>query len=536
MKEYDRDSFWKIDKLVPKKKTPMSTFSTGGKVVDYTVGGEDAPADPERGRLTTLGAVGAEKKEDKVYEPSRGLIKRVTVKYTPDKFDFHAHFVKAARLYYDFEAPECEFATYYSYMPQYSHMNEAQKSYYFYWRGALRRGEFIKTDYSYLYLYVYEIINLPDLIPPKQGIDMLITLWERYRGQLPNIDTNMSLWVQDYCLVHGLECPMDKLSGFIFSILGAAQFKEFYLFDAENLEEEAIAPVLAYLSDYDWRTGRYAGGDNREAYARHMTGAMRLLISHLHSCGRLLSGTEELQKMHRGAFKYALTTSAIKCNITAEYIPIASEAALRATVTAAVKYTENKLRALMGAKSRLAVKGLEDEYKRIIDTYFAELFDKVNRERARAARPEYERLYEVEDRGLSAADADEIERASWSTTARLVEDIDEYAEATEATTVLPDNLKMPSAPEKGNEERDIETYGLDGSHIEFVRAALVGDYKEMRDIANRLGELCDTLADTVNGAFADGFGDVILEVSDGGYTVIEDYKEDIEEWIQSLTR
>lgn len=523
MKEYDRDSFWKIDKLIPKKNASLSTFSTKEKVVDYTVtqGADETSA--QRHKLTPPQEKAGEQKEDFVYSPASSLIKKVTVKHIPDKFDFHARFVKAAQLYYDFKGAPCDFVSYYSYMPQYTQLTEPQKCYYFYWRSMVREGEYIKTDYSYFYLYVYEILNLPELIPPKKGLELLIDLWRAYRKSLPSIDVNMALWVQDYCLVYGLECPLDKIRDFVFSVIGASAFKEFYLSDAQTLGTEGVSSVIAYLSDYDWRTGKYAGGDNKEAYSKHLLGAMSLLVSKLLLGGKIFSDECETANIERTAFRGALTTSAVKYRIICEYRPIAEETELRGIVTSALKYTENKLRALMGVKSRLAVKEMPVEYRELIDSYFAELFDKVNRERMRAARPEYERLYEAENVGISNSDADEIERASWTTTARLVEDFEEYVEEEAAPTV---ESAQPLA----------DTYGLDSARVAFVRAALGEDYAEMKKIADGIGEIVDAVADEINEAFSDGFGDVILDPTDEGYTVIEDYREDIEEWLLKLQK
>ena len=536
MSDTDRDDFWDIDKLVPKKTAPLSTFSTKEKLVDVEIDIEQPEAgdnaqSAESLRLTAPPPPSQRPaaREERAYSPERGLIKRVSVRHVPDKYDFHANFVKAAELYFDFKTAPCDFVSYYSYMPQYTQLTQAQKNYYFYWRSMVRRKKYIKTDYSYLYLYVYEIINLPDLIPPKQGLDMLIDAWCEYRKALPNIDANMALWVQDYCLVYQLECPMERIREFIFSVVGASGFKEFYLSDAETLGAEGAASVIAYLSDYDWRSGKFSGGENKEAYERHLTGAMSLLVSRLLLGGRILSEDWTPAKMERSAFRSALTTSAVKYRISVEYRPISEEAELRGIVTSALKYTENKLRALMGVKSRLAVKELPAEYRALIDEYFVELFDKVNRERQRANRPEYEKMYELQSNELSTADADEIERASWTTTARLVEDIDEYKDDSEPTT--PADKTEESAADSG-----VETYGLDNARLRFIKAALDSSARDMHAVAAELGEIEDSLADEINEAFADGFGDVILEASDDGYTVIDDYKEEIETWLLKILK
>jgi len=47
----------------------------------------------------------------------------------------------------------------------------------------------------------------------------------------------------------------------------------------------------------------------------------------------------------------------------------------------------------------------------------------------------------------------------------------------------------------------------------------------------------DAVAERINEAFADNFGDVVLELSDvGEYCVIEDYLEEIREWLQKITK
>ena len=519
MKDYDRDSFWKIDKLVPKKSTPMTPFATKGTPVVHEIDGDAAPS-VDSYKITTMPKDACEQCEERIYERKDGLVKRVKIRKLLDKFDFHANFVKAARLYYSFSGKECPFAKYYSYMPQYVQLTEAQKSYYFFWRSELRAGRFIKTDYSYLYLYVFEIINLPDLIDPNDGVKMLALLWREYRRDLPNIDRNMALWLQDYCLLWNVECPVDIISDFIFSVQGIADLKEFYLSDIERLGSAGVSSLVSFMSDYDWRTGRYAGEDNKEAYAKHMIGALGLLVTRLVESGELFGNGGGQGTATRPAFRGALISSGIKYELSISYTPICAEAQLRNVFTSAVKYTENKLRALLGVKSRLAVKALSDEYSECIDRYFAELFDRVNRERIKAQRPEYERYYESADIGISASDADEIERSSWSTTARLVEDMEEYA-----------------FDEQPAEEECAPSNENDAVFETFIRAALDGDGKRMNEIAKEASELLESLVERINDSFMDTIGDVVLEMdSDGGYQIIEDYREDVEEWLLKIPR
>lgn len=528
--ERDKDDFWDIEKLVPKKRhSILAPFSTKEKVATVKIN-SDADTDQVKNGNTRLTLNLDESKKDEKsekYELSYGLIRSVTIRKIVDKYDFYGNFRKSALLYYEVKTGKCDFVPFFSYMPQYSQFNQAQKEYYFYWRDLARRGKFIKTDYSYFYLYVYEILNLPDMIPSERGLEMLITLWRAYREELRNIDSNMSLWVQDYCLVHRLKCPMDKIKDFIFDVITAAEFKEFYLCDIGKMGNDGVGAIVACLSDYDWRRGKYAGGENKDVYCTHLLGAMRLLISELWSSGEIFNNSDlESAKITRSAFRGSLCTHSVKCKLEIEYLPLSKADGLRNAVTAALKYTENKLRALLGIKSRLAIRDLPDQFKLVIDRYFISVFDKVNKERARANMPEYERMYETVESGLSIDGADEIERASWSTTLRLVKDSDDELEiiTDKKDEDIQENTEQNTVVQK-------ETYGLSDGYISYIGLLLQGRREEARALSERLGVMELEMVSEINETFSDGFGDVIIEENDEGYVIIEDYREDIEEWL-----
>ncbi len=519
---YDLDSFWDIEKLLPAKKTSkLSSFSTKEKTVTHTIPGEENQGGFSNRRLTITEKNTENAKPERVYYPSGKLIKKVIVTHNPDKFDFHANFKKAAELYFDFVGTECEYAPFYSFMPQYTQLSLPQKNYYFYWRTMLRCGKFIKTDYSYFYLYVYEILNLPERITSEEGLRLLVTVWKNYRKALPNIDANMALWVEDYCLVYNLPLPMAEIGDFIFDIMTVTRFKELYFSTYESFGTEGIGAIIAYLSDYDWRKGKYAGGEGKEIYVRHLMGAMGIFIDNLLKSDGFEINRDLVSVKSDNAFRMALTTCGIKYNLTVEYLHISEEPAVRGTVTAALKYTENKLRALMGIKSRLAVKDLDSRYAQIIDGYFYEIFDRVNRERIKANRPEYEKLYEASREELSMDGADEIERVSWQTTARLVEEEEPEDEPEENEPIPAENK---------------ENFGLLDNEIEFLRFAFEENAEKQRELSAELGILPDALADKINEIFSDNFGDVILTDNGDGYAVISDYREDVENWLTKTVK
>ena len=582
----EKDEFWNLEKLVPKRKSTLSPFATSSPMREFTapvivdepaenvrastsaivgsssssslVGGSTLAArdtqvksaESER-KLSFEGMRGISETEDKTYYPENSLIKRITIKKPIEKYDFYDSFRKAAILYYDCPGVKCDFAQFYSYMPQYSQLTKPQKDYYFYWRSELRRGNYIKTDYSYLYLYVYEIINLPDIIEPKQGVDLLCKLWRAYRRDLPRIDFYFSIWVSDYCLVHGLECPLSELHDFIFDVIKASDFKEYYFGDLGNMTRSGVWTMLAYLSDYDWHKGFYSivGKDDgnaeqkgkAEIYESLLEGAMRRILPSIWNLCLQETDSGETTKISRSAFPNTLCTHSVKCRLEIEYYPLSGSATIREGITAAVRYTENKLRALFGVKSRIMVKQLPDNYRNLIDAYFADLITKTEKAVKKRNIPEYEKLYEAPREKLSFAGADEIERQSWDITMRLcdTEDYIEYAdcnkenkpvgavELCENTDKYEAECNVPVGDTCTETPADTtESYGLSSDEIGYISALVEGSLSYSGEIPE------DSVVEKINEAFSDGFGDIIIEHNGSNYEIIEDYKEEIIEWLK----
>ena len=505
----DMDDFWNIDMLIPKKKKKLSPFATGPVTAGYEISGEATRDDSAERKLTLVRGVGEEERES--YAPDGyGLIRRITVTRLGDRYDFYESFRRAALLYFDRGGARCDFAPFYSYMPQYSQLSFEQRDYYFYFRECIRRGEYIRTDYSYIYLYVYEILNLPDKIPPREGVTLLIRLWEAYRRSFPRIDATLTAWIEDYCLVHRLPCPVAALGDLLREAISHSKLKEFYFSSPDFDSRYVIDAMIAHLSDYDPRRGKFFG-ENCELFEQNMRGAMRCVFRRLTVSGELAySGEPSL--LRRDAFPASLCTHKVKSRLEIEYVPLSACDALRREVTAAVRYTENQLRAAVGVKSRLGVNDLPNAIRREIDDYFSRQRMKGGSLAPKMELPEYEHLYSAPEEKLSHSGADEIERASWSTTMRLVEYEEEQPICEpEANAAEPAEVAAPS--------------GLSDDE----RAALAIAYAYT--YGNGQGLSDDAMAERINERFADVIGDVVLEYDGEYYTIIDDYKEDIEEWI-----
>ena len=115
-----KDDFWDIEKLLPKKRSALTSFSTKARTVEFTVSGDESQKNGQN-KITLPNSSGEVQTE--TYKLEKGFIKSVTITRFPDKYDFYGNFRKAALLYYDFKTPESDFAPFYSYMPQYSQLS-----------------------------------------------------------------------------------------------------------------------------------------------------------------------------------------------------------------------------------------------------------------------------------------------------------------------------------------------------------------------------------------------------------------------------
>jgi len=525
----ERDRFWDLSELIPKKKANrIAPFS-------HTVTFSDVGAKPDAARdriepidekTLTFPALLAQKKETFSYVPERNrLLRLVTVTRWIGGYRFYEEFRRDALAFADLHGSTCEYVPFYSSMPQYTHLNPAQKAYYLYFREAVKQGEQVRCDESYLRLYLCEIINLPDRVPPKEGIVLLITLWRLYCERFPGLNLQFAGWIADYCLVHRLSCPVAELRPIMDTVMSATDFREFYLGEAAEENDGGLGALLSALSDHPYASGKHAEGENAALFATHIPASLYRFLK------RLLDEEKESRtgtvKRTRKAFMGALCSYFVKYEITVDYHSFSGSLSTRRRITAAVKYAENRLRALLSIRSRLAVSGLDEQAKAEIDAYFDRLSVAMKKEREFRARPEYEARYDAVDRTLSFSGADEIERASWENAERLAP-LEETPEPDEPS---PDpGVSVPPSPASENDGG--EEIGFSDAERAFFTALLAGDEKGCFDAARTAKCTVDGMVEALNERAVERLGDIVIESTENGYAVIEDYSEEVAKWTE----
>lgn len=560
-----RDDFWDLRSLLPQKRPPvMHQPSTDTEPVTVEVGEPDASKDTASLSLRFREVKPTDRRSREVkpaernrnlleYVPDHGLIKKVTILRWYTKYSFYEQFRFDAVRCKAIEGKRCAHVPFFSYTPQYRQMNQSQLEYYFYWRSECRRGIFHEADFAYVLLYIYEIINVytpsADLSDNKNdasfdeksfALDMLTSIWLNYRGKYKALDKYLSEWLPDFCLINRLPPPTEKLSPILPAIMATASLREFFISDAPL----APSSLIAFSCSYDWKKSKYIseGSDElRSEFQAHIEGALRAVSEAKDK--RFNSDSLRTVRASRDAFCGSLCAHSIKRRIDIEYVSFSRSVELRSLVTAVVKYSENKLRAHFGIKSRLKVDGLDDAAKAVIDAYFLSVYpsdrhcSSKTEEKLREERY-YDEMYGALSVGIDEAEAKRLEDISWSVTERLT--ADDYVEAEAKYEPSPDEY-IPKIENAAPIEVDAdfcdvpeleEKSSLSALHLDVLGKIHTSAPDEAAEICRREGRYLDEIVSEINEYAVDSIGDVLIETENGAYVTIDDYADEIGDILQ----
>ena len=510
------------------------------------------------------------------YEPDGVLLHRVKVYGWQTGYHYFDSFVEDALRYDGMKPPKtAEKATFFSYFPQYTQLSRRAEGWYLFWREYVRQGQYPDTDYAYVLLYLFELINLPvsDPAEARERRDAMARVWIAYRKPFPQLDHYMCEWLCDYCLIHELTAPVDLLAPALDAIIQESRLKEFYLSAAVRLPEGEETPdtalataniLMRHCCQYDYRKSKFAGGEHKALFDSTIPAAVaHVLPLLLGANGQKPAGKPAITMLDstvtRDAFVGALCSYRNKRRIEVAYTSFSRSHELRFLMGDMVKHVENRLRAWIGVRSKLSVMSLPIPLRDALDAYLNPMEPPKSAatvKKKEEPRPAYEALYDLPRKAVSLEDAAAIEADSWETTKILVEafegegnqshPVSENIPAVETRAVetpvapgLPVDPMPTAAPVSvpacvANESTASSEDSPLALYASFIKAALDGDSAVLRAAAKALGKMPDALADEINALTADGeIGDIILEDDGmGGYTVIEDYRDAVLEMIE----
>lgn len=548
------DQFWDIDSLIPNRRLiPKSQRTDTVEISESAAHSRESastarsiPIPPRHEGETVVHSVshiaedhaihGYVGREDPLrnqpqpeyeYAPASALLHRVQVFRWKGSYQYYEEFLKTAEKLLDIKGIPCEYVKFFSYVPQYSQMTRSQLGWYLWFRECVKRGLAPNTDYSYILLLVYEIINLSDRIPPTEGQKLLFHLWKSYRATYPQLDNYLAEWICDYSLIHRLPPPAVEDRSQLASMMKHCTLKEFYV--EGDSTEGYVQALLIFCANYDYRKSKFYTEETSALFESAMKTVMSAVVEGLSRDGKLFSATDmEDSLLTRDAYTGALCSYRRKRKLKISYCSFSRSHELRFLITDVLKYTENKLRAHLGIRSRLTVYALPDRVRALIEESMVGLLPRkaaVKQEKTEEI-PSYEKLYDLPVQPLDPSRAAEIERLSWDTTKRLVEAFEEAPAAelpiTEPMPTTPSPLASLQTDDGGLSEK-LRPYAA------FLRAVDQEDCAEQRRVASQMNKLPDAIADEINEIAAEELGDILLESDGGEYCLIEDYRDALED-------
>lgn len=452
--------------------------------------------------------------------------------------------------------PTARFVPFQAYWATYADMAPGQLKFYFKWRNAARQGEVLRTDLSYIFVHVYELLHV---IGAQSGFDagqQLERLWLRYREAFPKLDSYLVRWIADLYVTEqwagaaldlirravtmGASCGEDEL------LLVTDQF-----WAAGNYDEMPMAGLATLAGDprlgdnkfyREHNDGPSGTGWVDRAYREALAVADRVFQQ---TAGRTLRDAtiaqSGLRPLSREAFQSAVYDWRRK-QVTLGAVPALTHTspAVQAYRTA-VRYAENLLRRERNFAAKLRGVEASPELARALDAHFA-AYIRSTKPRARVT--------------IDLAKAKQLARESADVRARLLEGLEDQAgsdgtrhEAKGEVAPAPSNASAhvpaaatPPAPEAGSDHlaagllTDLpaiqSALSALSSPARALLEALVACGWEAAEDAPALksvkaGALLGPLVDEINARTIDTVGDVLL-VSEGGALVVqEDFRDEV---------
>nr|WP_231956266.1 TerB N-terminal domain-containing protein [Aneurinibacillus soli] len=160
---------------------------------------------------------------------------------------YHSGFIKNSLQYSQCVGRKCFHIPLQAYYTTFDHLDDQQKAWYFYWRSQVLQGNYLDTDMSYIFLFVYELINYSFNQNAAFNISMIVRLYESYKERHPKLEYYLLQWKEDF--LHEIALAENKAVNRIeessrFSIYEKVKEKE------EQLHKVSFTLWKPYIADY----------------------------------------------------------------------------------------------------------------------------------------------------------------------------------------------------------------------------------------------------------------------------------------------
>lgn len=111
---------------------------------------------------------------------------------------YNSTFIKDSLKYANKRGVLCDFKSLFSYYTTFEDLDNEQLKWYFYWRERVLNGEYLDTDLSYIFLFIYELINYTFNSDAAFNISMITRINENYKEKYPRLPNYINRWASDF--------------------------------------------------------------------------------------------------------------------------------------------------------------------------------------------------------------------------------------------------------------------------------------------------------------------------------------------------
>ena len=262
----------------------------------------------------------------------------------------HSSFFRDMQKYVSIEGKTAAFAPFNIYWPTYEHMSKRQQAWYFYWRTQVRQGNYLDTDVSYIYLFIYEILSGVGWRTPQDGYEYLSQLVLHYQDTFPTLILNLPDWTFDFAESYGLEHTLlFRTDSFFLS--SPTKIDILIEQHADDLPLTLPFALIDVLCNYSITESVFYNGGNQELMQETIQRVLALADAGLHKGtqkGFLQTyGPERPKEQEYYAFRNALCPHTDK-KVKGTARAYSTSKRLREQITGLVRYTEHALWELKG--------------------------------------------------------------------------------------------------------------------------------------------------------------------------------------------
>ena len=418
------------------------------------------------------------------------------------------------------------------YFPAYHDLNVKQLRGYFTWRKNIRQGQYKKTCSSFVYIYLYELLNGIGTKSPQDSMDKMKLFMENYveRGLGdPSIKNNLKRWMPEFAVL--FDFPAEDILAMEQSGRSARDQILTVLKDPDEFSDEDVfnamlryaspkavnSPVMtkdlgkaSRLFSSIWRHASSSYEENGKDLFSKCFGALRTHLWHPLGNAVYLEQRELTDREYviNALKKYSFHDGSWE---ETKIDPITKD---RNAFFEFMHVVDMRSRRILKTGRYLRHRDGEDWAEACVDAALNE----IRKEAEEAARPKV---------SLDLSGLDKIREDAGVTRDSLLTEEEIDLEASAATTEGPVSAaEVQDAAPKSSDGYD----GTSSDVLDDFQAAVLRLLLEGRSAASLITEnlqMPEIVADSINESLFDDIGDNAIDCNDGELSLVEDYIEDI---------